>query len=253
MQPFIDLINSFGFTGVDWLVTLLCGFLIGTSKAGVAGAGLIIVPIMAVTFGGKLSTGIVLPMLIIADVFAVKHYHKHANWKYIVKVTPWALLGIILAVYVGHSIDDATFKTIISISVIVGIGIMIWRDLKKSVTIPDYWWFAMVLGSLGGFASMIGNTAGPIMSLYLLSMRIPKNVFIATAAWFFFLINLFKVPLHIVYWETINTKTLVFNLLVAPSIILGVFLGIQLVKILPEKVYRILVIGTAAISAVSLL
>jgi uncharacterized protein len=72
----LELIQSFGFSNSGWIIALICGFLIGTAKAGVAGTGLLIVPIMAIVFGGKASTGIVLPMLITADVFAVRYYNR---------------------------------------------------------------------------------------------------------------------------------------------------------------------------------
>ena len=130
---------------------------------------------------------------------------------------------------------------------------MIWRDLRQNVSIPDHWWFAMLLGLAGGFATMIGNAAGPVMAMYLLAMRIPKFTYIGTGAWFFFLVNLFKVPLHVVFWKTITLKTVSFNLMMAPAIIFGVFLGIQIVKIIPEKLYRVLVIGTTIVSAFLLL
>jgi hypothetical protein len=99
---------------------------------------------------------------------------------------------------------------------------------------------------------MIGNATGPILSLYLLAMRIPKYVFIGTGAWFYLLVNLFKVPLHIFVWKTITIKTLVFDLLMVPAILAGVFIGIQIIKIIPEKPYRILVITTIVVSALLL-
>lgn len=249
----IEWINALGFSAMDWLISAICGVLIGMSKAGIAGAGAMIVPIMAVVFGGKPSTGIVLPMLIIADIFAVIYYSRYTNWKLLLKLVPWSFCGIIVAMVVGNYVSDSSFKTIMSVVILVGVIIMIWRDVNKSTTIPDYWWFAMVLGLAGGFATMIGNAAGPILALYLLSMKIPKNDFIGTGAWFYMLVNLFKVPLHIFVWETITPKTFTFNVMMAPAIILGVFLGIVLVKLIPEKYYRILVIGTTVISAVLLL
>jgi len=245
----IEFLNWFDFTSTDWLISLACGILIGTAKAGVAGTGIMIVPIMAIVFGGRVSTGIVLPMLIIADVYAVFYYNRFANWRYIAKIMPWAIIGIFAGLAVGNWVSDAVFRKILSITVILAICIMIWRDFRQNVTIPDYWWFAMLLGLAGGFATMIGNAAGPVMAMYLLAMRIPKLSFIGTGAWFFFLVNLFKVPLHVFVWETITLKTITFNLIVAPAILLGVFLGIQIVKILPEKLYRILIIGTTMVSA----
>lgn len=253
MSAIFEYIQSYGFTGHDWVISLICGFLIGLAKAGVAGTGLLIVPIMAIVFGGKPSTGIVLPMLIIADLFAVRYYNRHADWGYVLKVMPWAIVGVIVALLVGNSISGEVFKSLLSVSVLMGVVMMVWIDLKKVAAIPDHWWFAMILGLIGGFATMIGNAAGPILSLYLLSMRIPKYRYIGTAAWFFLLINLFKVPLHIYFWETITAKTVAFNLVIAPVIIAGVFAGIRIVRIIPEKPYRILVISSAAVSSLLLL
>ncbi len=247
-----EFINSFGFSTADWAISILCGLLIGAAKAGVSGTGMAIVPIMAMVFGGKPSTGIVLPMLIIADLFAVRYYNRHAEWKYVLKVMPWAIIGVFIALAIGHYVSDAIFKSALSLSVLVGITLMVWQDIRKSLIVPDGRWFAAVLGLAGGFATMIGNAAGPIMALYLLSMRIPKLVFIGTGAWFFLLINLFKVPLHIFVWKTITLKTLAFNIILAPAIISGVFIGIRIVKIIPEKPYRILVIGTTIVSSLLL-
>ena len=249
----IEFLNWFDFSAADWLISMICGLLIGTAKAGVAGTGIMIVPIMAVAFGGRVSTGIVLPMLIIADIYAVIYYNRYTHWRYIAKVMPFAIIGILVGLTVGSSVSDEIFKRILSVTVISTISVMIWRDLRKNILIPDYWWFAMLLGLAGGFATMIGNAAGPVMAMYLLSMRIPKLNYIGTSAWFFFLVNVFKVPLHVVFWKTITLKTLFFNLIMAPAILFGVFLGIQIVKIIPENVFRILVIATTMVSAFLLL
>lgn len=237
----------------QWLVMALCGVLIGCAKAGIAGTGLMIVPIMAYVFGGKPSTGLVLPMLILADIFAVRTYHRHADWRHIVRLLPWAVGGILVGVVVGGRVSDAAFKQIMAVIIFIGIVIMIWRDIKKQASIPKGRWFAPVTGSTGGFATMMGNAAGPIMSLYLLAMRLPKLNFIGTAAWFFFLVNCFKVPFHVITWNTIRWETLALNLTMAPAIIAGVFLGIRIVKLIPEGAYRILVIATTLVSAALLI
>ncbi len=237
----------------QWLVLIACGCLIGMAKAGIAGTGLMIVPIMAFVFGGKPSTGLVLPMLIIADIFAVRYYSRHALWGHIIRLMPWAVAGILVGVYVGARVSDVAFKSIMAVIIFIGIAVMIWRDLHKSDSLSDRRWMAPVTGAAGGFATMMGNAVGPIMSLYLLAMRLPKLNFIGTAAWFFFLVNVFKVPFHVIFWKTISLETLTLDLTMAPAIIAGVWLGIRIVKVIPEKAYRILVIVTTAVSAALLL
>lgn len=161
----VEFFAWFNFSGTDWLIAGFCGVLMGMAKAGVAGTGLMIVPIMAHAFGGRVSTGIVLPMLITADIFAVRYYHRRAHWPYVVKVIPWAMLGVIIALTVGNQISEIMFRKIMSITVFCGITVMIWGDIRKSKRVPDNWWFAVVLGLTGGFASMIGNASGPVMAM----------------------------------------------------------------------------------------
>ena len=99
---------------------------------------------------------------------------------------------------------------------------------------------------------MIGNAAGPVMSIYFLSMMLPKNSFIGTGAWFFLIINLFKIPFHVMVWETIDMDTFVLDLAMLPVIMVGAFLGFRLVKYIPEKPYRIFIIVTTGLAALKL-
>jgi uncharacterized membrane protein YfcA len=235
---------------IQWILVIIAAFLIGASKTGISGAGMISIPILAAIFGGKMSAGLVLPMLSIADIFAVVYYNRHAQWKYVIKLLPWAVLGICMGIFVGDKISDTLFKQFIGIIVISSVGIMIWQDIrKKKINVPDYWWFAALMGFAGGFATMIGNAAGGIMALYLLSMRLPKNVYIGTGAWFFFVINLFKIPFHIFIWETITIESFVFDLTMIPALAVGAIFGIKIVKLIPERAYRIFIIVITLVSA----
>ena len=117
-----------------------------------------------------------MPILIIADVFAVFYYHRHANWKHLLRALPWAMAGLLLALWIGNQVNDEQFKRMIAIIVFVSIALMILNDYgyKNKIT-PDHWWFAAILGIAGGFATMIGNVAGPIFAIYLLAMHLDKK------------------------------------------------------------------------------
>lgn len=253
MQSLADLISSYDLSNLQWVLLGISGLLIGMSKTGISGVGLMVVPLLANAFGGRPSVGLLLPILIFADVFAVTWYNRHAQWKHILRLLPWAFAGIILATLVGKSISDQTFNGLLAALIIGGIAILIWRDIRADkIKIPKSRWFAGGLGLLGGFSTMIGNAAGPVMALYLLSMRLPKNIYIGTGAWFFFIVNLSKVPLHIWSWKTITFNSFLLDVLVIPAIAAGAFLGIWLVRLLPERVYRILVIVTTLLAALLL-
>ncbi len=240
-------------TSHQWIWIIACALLVGMAKSGIPGLGIFIIPILAMLFGGKSSTGILLPMLCIADVFAVTYYNRHAQWSFLVKLLPWTLPGIGIGVLVGDLISDEVFKEIMAIIIFICLGLMIWQDARKGLKVPDAWWFSAIVGLAGGFATMIGNAAGPIMAVYLLSMHLPKNSYIGTAAWFFLIINFLKLPLHAFIWGTITWPSLMLDLSLTPAIALGALTGIYLVKKIPEKPYRIFIIATTAISAFTLL
>ncbi len=244
------LFASFSLSATDWIFIVFCAMLIGMSKTGVPGVSMIVVPTLALIFGGKQSTGILLPILIMADVFAVIYYHRHAKWKHLLRAFPWAFAGLFLALWIGNLVNDEQFKRIIAITVFVSIGLMIWKDYgyKKEFT-PDKWWFAASMGIIGGFATMIGNVAGPIFAIYLLAMHLDKKSFIGTTAWFFFIINLSKFPLQAFVWKNINLNTLAVDLVVLPAIAIGAWAGIFIVKRIPEKAYKWFVIVITVLSA----
>lgn len=230
-----------------FLVVALC---VGLSKTGVHGAGNVAVPLLAIIFGGQRSSGVMLPLLCLADVMGVWHYHRHANWDYLKKLLGWSIVGIILGTVVGEMIDDHVFKYVMVGIIFVSVGIMVWMERGHTEDIPDYAWFAALCGVGAGFTSMIGNLAGAFTAIYLLSMRLPKNSFIGTSAWFFLLINWIKVPFHIWWWKTITWNIVLQDLLTLPVIALGAWLGIIIVKNLSENAYRWFIIVMTLIAAV---
>jgi uncharacterized membrane protein YfcA len=244
---------NFSLSWPDVLAIALVALLIGMSKTGVHGTGMVAVPILASVFGGQLSSSVMLPIICLADIMGVWYYHRHAEWHHLKKLFPWAIVGTVLGTAVGGSIDDHVFKIIMAGTIIISVGIMIWLERGHKEDIPDYWWFAALTGIIAGFASMVGNLAGAVMSLYFLSMRMPKNSFIGTAAWYFMVINWLKVPFHIWAWHTITLDTFLLDLTTLPIIILGAFLGVVIVRNLKEKTYRWFIIAMTLLAAIIML
>jgi uncharacterized membrane protein YfcA len=245
---------EFDLTVVQWILLAVCALFVGMSKVGIAGISMFYIPVLALIFGGKTSTGILLPMLMIADIFGVAYYHRHAEWKYLAKLLPWAFVGIGIGLWVGKVVNDEWFKNIIAVLVFAGVGIMLWREKQNRTDLfPHTWWFAAVMGVLGGFATMIGNVAGPIFAIYMLAMNLPKNAFIGTGAWFFLIVNFFKFPLQVWVWNNIGMKTIIMDLIMLPAIAAGAFLGIWIVKKIPDKTYRTFIVIVTVLSAFLLL
>lgn len=241
-------------SGFQLILVTLVAILVGMAKTGVFGAGMLAVPLLALVFGGQLSSGIILPILLLADVFGVWYYHRHASWLHLKMLFPWAATGVVLGAVVGSYIDDLVFRIIMAITIVLSLIIMVWLEHFGTMkSIPNKRWFAATTGVAGGFTSMVGNLAGSVMSVYLLSMRLPKNAFIGTIAWFFLVVNVFKVPFHVLVWHTIGLNTVVFGLITLPLIILGAWLGIITVRQLSDTAYRWFIIVMTLVAAVGML
>ncbi|HWS00241.1 MAG TPA: sulfite exporter TauE/SafE family protein [Prolixibacteraceae bacterium] len=249
-----DFLSIFPLSFTNWVLIGTCAILIGMSKTGVPGVSMIVVPVMAMIFGGKASTGVLLPILITADLFAVIYYHRHAEWKPLLKALPWAFVGLILALWIGDKVNDHQFKNIIAASVLFSLVLMVWNDRKsKKNDLPAYPWFAAVFGILGGFATMIGNVAGPVFAIYLLALKLPKKNYIGTTAWFFAIVNLSKLPLQYFVWENIHKETVLIDLIAVPFVMIGAFAGIKIVHAIKDQTYRWAVVVITFVSALLIL
>jgi hypothetical protein len=243
-----------GLTTWNFVLFIAIALILGMAKAGLNGFGIAMIPLMALIFGAKESTGVILPMLITADIMAVAYYRRHAEWKYILRILPWVAAGILAALFLGDNINDNVFRTIMMTIVWIMLILMVINDLwkRESEVIPHNMAFGATMGFTGGFATMIGNAAGPVFTLYFLAMRLPKKEFIGTGAWLYLIMNTGKFPLQALVWENITTGSLMLNLIAVPFIAIGIYAGIKIVDVFSEKWYRYFVIITTIASSILL-
>lgn len=252
-MEFIEILKSFQISVLDWIFILTASFILGMGKAGIKGFGVIIVVILAFVFGEKPSTGILLPMLVFADILAVSYYKRHVNWNIVAKLIPWMLVGVLVGVWVGNDISEVLFKKLMAVIIIGCVILLFIFEKRKTDLVPTNKVFGGSMGFLAGFTTMIGNLAGPIANIYFLAIKFPKNEFIGTAAWLFFIVNVFKVPFHIFVWETISVESVVVNLTLIPAIILGFLIGVKIVAKLSNTNYRKFILIITAIGGVIML
>lgn len=248
-----NLLQIMNLNGLQWLTIIIAALIVGFSKTAIGGVTMLVIPFLASVFGGKDSTGIMLPMLLVGDLFAIWYYRKSAEWKKVFLPLPWAILGIILGVVVGNYISDKAFLALIGIIILICLGILVYTEKKgKNVKVPEKAWFYISVGVLSGFASMIGNAAGPIFGIYLLALGFKKNNYMGTNAWFFFIVNLIKLPMQIFVWHNIGIRSVAIAAVMLPIITLGAVLGFYILKKINEKIFRYIVITMTAIAAIKL-
>ena len=237
----------------QWVVWICMGLFVGLTKAGFNGLTAVLIPLMAVSFGARESTGLLLPLLCFADILAVLYYRKHAEWKYILKLMPWTLAGFGAALFIDSIIPAQAFRYLMGGCLLAGLLVMFWNGRREQdKEPPSVWWFSAIFGMAGGFASVIGNVAGPIMAVFLLSMKLPKNSFVGTAAWFFLIVNYAKLPIQIFIWGTINATSIMFSITLLPVVVIGTFLGFFLIKKISEPVFRKVIMALTLISTIML-
>ncbi len=239
---------------MKWAVVGLCAVMIGASKTGLPGLGILVVPLMAYVFPASKSVGIVLGILIIGDLFAVIYHHRNANWMHLIKLLPIAFVGLVAGSFIMKMIGDKQLRPIIGTIVLVLLVLNYWMKTKGEgkIAVAGEWWFAVIFGFLAGVTTIMANAAGPIMILYLLAMKLERVEFVGTAAWFFFIVNWLKVP-FLTNLDLINAESVKINLTVLPLVLLGAFLGMAALKRIPEKVFSAVVQILSAIAAVKLL
>jgi len=238
---------------LEYLVAFGAALVVGLAKAGLKGTSVLGVVLLALVFGSKASTGIMLILLLVGDVLAVLYYKRHVKWNYLFKYLPAIIIGILIAVFIAKDLNDDQFKFWMALIIFLSVIIMLWKERSKNTVIPNNWLFAGPVGLATGFATMIGNLASGFANLFFLSTGLPKNEIIGTSAWLFLIINAFKLPFHIFSWETISMETVKINIYVAPGIFLGFYLGIKLVKMINEKQFRYFLIGVTALGAIMIL
>ncbi len=239
---------------VGWVVVALCAMMVGITKTGIPGLGILVVPLMALVLPTRKSTGILLGILILADLFAIAYHRRNARWSHVIRLLPAAFAGIV-AGFVGlRYVEDQQLKPIIGAIVLVMLGVNYWRTRAggTDAPIPAQWWFAAGLGFIAGVTTMMANAAGPIMIIYLLAMRLPKIEFVGTGAWFFFIVNWLKVPLS-AKLDLMTMASIKFDLMMLPFIAVGAVMGIFFLKRIPQKAFSAVVQILAVAAAIRLL
>ena len=238
---------------IAFTIALGAALLLGIAKSGIKGLAVLIVTGLALVYGAKESTGILMPLLICGDILAVIYYKRHVKWIYLIKLLPWMVLGVLVGVVLGKDLPEDLFKSGMAVIILISVVIMYYWERKKDRKVPTHWSFAALMGMMAGFTTMVGNLAGAFSNIYFLAIKLPKNEFIGTAAWLFFIINLFKVPFHIWSWGTINRTSFQISLSLIPAVIAGFCLGIFLVKKINNDKYRQLILLLTGLGGLAIL
>lgn len=243
-----------GLDAWGWVVALVAALGIGVSKSGLPGVSLLHVVLFAHLFPGLRSTGVVLPMLVVGDVGAVLLFRREAQWGHVARTLPPAWVGVAAGWACMRGWPGLDWNPVIG-GVVLGLALM-----QVARTLRPGWWagvphgraFALAVGFVAGVTTMVANAAGPVMALYLLAVSLPKEAFVGTAAWFFLVINVLKVPFS-AGLGLVDAPSLLLNAVLAPAVVAGLFLGRALTSRIPQRWFDHLVLAFAVAAAAKFL
>ncbi len=241
----------FDLSALQLFYFMLAAALIGFTKTSVGGVGILAIMLAALAFPGKASPGIVLPMLIIADIMAVIYYRRECQWSILLRLFPAAVAGVVIGFFIVDLAPAAFFEKLIGIIILVMLGVNLvveYRRLKPN----GGWLVTSIVGMIAGAASMVANAAGPVFGIFLLQMGLTKERFVGTRSWYFLILNVFKVPFS-VKLGLITPETLTLNLYAVPLILAGAWLGVKVLGMINLSLFKWLIRVAVIIAALRLL
>ena len=237
-------------------IVAICVFLYGASKTAMPVLGVLAGPILAATLTPTTASAFVVPLLLVGDLFALGFYRQHANWRLIFKLIPGVLLGIVLTALMFEFLDPHTMGRIIGVLIMTSLILELWQHRQHASANTEEEMTnrgAMVFfGALAGMTTMGANAGGTAMTLYLLKMRTPMLAFMGTSAWFFFVVNLVKVPV-VLGLGLISTSSLLSSLVFVPLIAIGALVGVYVFRRMNQKVFNNLALALSGVAALWLI
>ena len=236
----------------EWGLAALAALIVGISKAGIGGLGMLAVVLFAQLMPAKEATGMVLPMLCFGDIVAAAAYRRHAKWHHIGRLFPWTAAGVLLGYFALDLVNERQARLLIG-GIILSLVVMHFvRRRVRGHEAEHGSWVAPTIGVLAGFTTLVANAAGPLMAVYMLAMRLPKMDFVGTGAVFFLLLNLFKVP-FMVHLGLISTESFSINVLLAPIVLAGAWFGRKLVMRIDQRAFENIALALSVIAGLKLL
>ncbi len=181
---------------VFWLAALAGVTILGLAKGGFAGLGVLGVPIMALGMSPVLAAAILLPILLVQDVFSVRAFGAHRDNRVLALMLPGSCLGIFAGWALARFVPVAAVEAAVGV-IALGFGIQrIWAEHRGTPARVGRPWQGVAMGAAAGFTSQIAHAGGPPFQMHVLPMKLPRDMFIGTSSVFFAVINWLKVPAY---------------------------------------------------------
>ena len=255
-----------GHTLTELALLLVAAVLVGFAKTAIGGVASISVAIFAAVLPARESTGALLPLLIVGDLFALSAYRSHADWRLILRLVPTVVVGIGIGAYFVARVDDTVMRRTIGVVLLGLVAVSLWTRARRvsvegaavtgtaavaTVSPLRRRAAAAVYGALTGFTTMVANAGGPVMSLYMIATRMPMLTFLGTGAWLFAVFNVVKVP-FMVGLGLLTPGSLALDAALVPALLLGALVGRRVIRRIDQALFERVVLVVTVVSSLNL-
>lgn len=244
------------FTPGGLIAGAIAALIVGISKTGLPGITLAAIPLIALVVDGRLIPGATLPLLIVADLYAISWYREHARWDVLRRLIPWLGVGFIAGITFFVVVGAATepLERGIGLILLVIVLLQLWLLFRDSgprhsrLGVAGY-------GTAGGFTTFVANAAGPVINTHLAALRLPKPELLGTAAWLYFAVNVAKIPFYVALGllttggAFFTAESLAWNAVLVPAVVVGVYVGRVIYRRIPQRPFLIAVLILSAVGA----
>jgi uncharacterized membrane protein YfcA len=238
----------------DLLLFLACVALFtGFIKGGMPAMGPFVATLVALNFPAREALGVTVILFLIGDTAAVYLYWRRANWQELRSMLLPVIIGIAAGGFVLTSLDNRTLGLTIGVLILLLVAMEPFRPRLSEWALKNQGVARATTGTLAGFATTISNSAGPILNIYFLLLKLDKHAFIGTATMFFFFANVSKVPVFLIQGDVFEPRYLPSLALMIPVVYLGAFAGRHFLNWIPQLWFNRIVLFFTAIAALWLI
>ncbi|MDB5539759.1 MAG: sulfite exporter TauE/SafE family protein [Devosia sp.] len=218
-----------------WIVAVLAVFIVALSKSGLVGSlGMVAVPMLSLVMPAREAAGMLLPLLLVMDAIAVWTYRKDADWRILKIMLPGAMVGTLIGWALWTVVSDAMVLLFIGVITLLFILDALLPIRKKLEGLPPSKPWGTFWGGFAGFTSFISHTGGPPFQIYTLPQRLNPVIYSGTTAFFFAIVNTAKLVPYF-FLGQLNVANLTHAAILAPLAVVGVMVGVWLVRRISVK------------------
>lgn len=239
-------------TALTWGVLITGALLVGIAKTALPGLATFVAAMFAAVLPARESTAVLLVLLMTGDLVAIWVYRRDADFRTLLRLAPPVIAGLVLGATFLAWADNTTMRRTIGVILLALTALTLWSMRRGFDDAAQGVSARIGYGALGGFTTMAANAGGPVMTLYFLAARFDMIRFLGTQAWFFFLINVIKLPFSLGL-GLLGGEMLVPLLVLAPVVLLGTWLGRVMIRRIDETWFTRAIIALTIVSSLYLL